>query len=81
MVTGDLIHDDSRGAYGHFCELLAGLQLPVYCVPGNHDVRALMREALDAPPFYYCESVEAGDWLIVGIDSCVRENSGPVFLC
>jgi Icc protein len=76
IVTGDLIHDDSPRAYGHFCELLAGLQLPVYCVPGNHDVRALMREALDAPPFHYCESVEAGDWLIAGIDSCVSGHAG-----
>jgi len=76
VVTGDLIQDDSAGAYEHFCQLLAGPQLPVYCVPGNHDIRALMREALAEPPFHYCESVEAGDWLITGIDSCVSGNAG-----
>jgi len=76
VVTGDLIHDDSPGAYEHFCQLLGGLQLPVYCVPGNHDVRALMLEALDEPPFHYCESVEAGSWLITGIDSCVSDHAG-----
>lgn len=76
VVTGDLIQDDSAGAYEHFCQLLAALQLPVYCVPGNHDVRALMRDALSEPPFYYCASVEAGDWLITGIDSCVTGHAG-----
>jgi len=76
VVTGDLIQDDSAAAYEHFCQLLAALQLPVYSVPGNHDVRTLMREALSEPPFFYCTSVEAGDWLITGIDSCVTGQAG-----
>lgn len=76
VVTGDLVQDDSVGAYEHFCQLLASLQLPVYCVPGNHDVRALMRDALAEPPFYYCASAAAGNWLITGIDSCVTDHAG-----
>jgi len=75
-VTGDLIQDDSAKAYDHFCELLGSLGLPVHCVPGNHDVRALMQEALAAPPFHYCASAEASDWLITGIDSCVTGKAG-----
>lgn len=76
IVTGDLIQDDSAGAYEHFCALLATLGLPVHCVPGNHDVRALMRDALNAPPFHYCESLESRNWLITGIDSCVSGQAG-----
>lgn len=76
MVTGDLIQDDSQQAYQHFQKLLGGLDLPVYCVPGNHDVRVLMRAALEDPPFYYCATVERGNWLIVGIDSCVDGQAG-----
>ena len=76
VVTGDLIQDDSADAYGHFRELLGELGLPVYCVPGNHDIRSLMQESLPEPPFHYCESVESGDWLIVGIDSCVAGEAG-----
>ena len=76
VVTGDLIQDDSAGAYEHFRKLLGELGLPVYCVPGNHDVRSLMQESLPAPPFHYCESVESGNWLIVGIDSCVTGTAG-----
>jgi Icc protein len=76
VVTGDLIQDDSAEAYEHFRRILSALQLSVYCVPGNHDVRALMRTALSDPPFYYCDSVEAGNWLITGIDSCVTGQAG-----
>jgi len=76
MATGDLIQDESLDAYANFCQQLKILDLPVYCVPGNHDVRPLMREALSGPPFHYCDSVEIGDWLIEGIDSCVGGEAG-----
>lgn len=76
VVTGDLIQDDSVEAYGHFRQLLTQLQLPVYCLPGNHDIRALMQKALAGPPFYYCESVERDGWLVVCIDSCVNDTAG-----
>ena len=76
LVTGDLIQDDSAGAYARFRELLAPLGLPVYCVPGNHDVRPLMKEALREPPFHYCEPIESGGWLIANIDSCEAGEVG-----
>ena len=28
------------------------------------------------PPFYYCESLKIGDWLVVGADSCRPEGAG-----
>lgn len=76
VVTGDLIQDDSAEAYGRFRELLEPLGLPIYCVPGNHDVRPFMEEALRSPPFHYCEPIEAGDWLIANIDSCETGEVG-----
>lgn len=76
LVTGDLIHDDSPEAYERFVELMASLDLPVYCLPGNHDVRDLMRSALDEAPFRYCESFESGNWLLVSLDSCVTGQAG-----
>lgn len=75
-VTGDLIQDDSSEAYDRFCAQLSPLGLPVYCVPGNHDIRALMQNALTNPQFHYCASVTFGDWLIAGIDSCVHDQAG-----
>ena len=76
IVTGDLIQDDSKEAYAHFRNLLEPLGLPVYCLPGNHDVRALMEKALGTEPFSYCASAEFGNWLITCIDSCVSGIAG-----
>lgn len=74
-MTGDVIQDDSREAYQRFRELLEPLNLPVLCVPGNHDIRDLMREALSASPFQYCGTLRRGNWLVVGIDSCVCDSA------
>jgi len=76
LVTGDLIQDDSAGAYERFRDLLLPLNLRVHCIPGNHDIRDLMRTVCRQPPFSYCAWEEIGNWLIVGIDSCVKDDAG-----
>jgi len=75
-VTGDIVHDDSALAYRHFCDLLGTLGLPVYTLPGNHDVRALMRVAMDAANFSYCEAYVDGNWALLPLDSCVDQRAG-----
>lgn len=75
-LTGDVIQDDSAGAYERCRELFTGMGLPILCVPGNHDVRALMRDALSDEPFLYCGTRELGGWLTVGIDSCITGRAG-----
>lgn len=77
-LTGDLIQDDSAGAYAHCRALLSGLQMPIHCVPGNHDVRSMMRDELPSPPFIYCGSAEFGNWLMVSIDSCSAGRAGGI---
>jgi 3',5'-cyclic-AMP phosphodiesterase len=72
QVTGDIIQDDTREAYVRFRETVEPIGLPVYCVPGNHDVRGMMREELQNEPFHYCSSLEVENWLIAGIDSSVE---------
>ena len=76
IVTGDIIQDDSAEAYDNFRELLLPLKLRTHCVPGNHDIRDLMRPVCCRPPFSYCAFEEIGDWLLVGIDSCIRGDAG-----
>lgn len=76
VATGDIIQDDSAAAYVRFRELLEPVGLPVYCIPGNHDVRHLMKAALSKPPFYYCATAALGNWLLVGVDSCREGDAG-----
>ena len=76
LVTGDLIQDDSAEAYDRFREFLLPLNMRVHCVPGNHDIRAHMQKICRVPPFSYCAYEEIGDWLLIGLDSCVKDNAG-----
>ena len=71
-MTGDAVQDDTRRAYERVRDMLAPAGLPVHCVPGNHDVRPLMREVLSQAPFQYGGSVTLGNWLVAGVDSCVE---------
>ncbi len=75
-MTGDLIQDDTREAYERFRDFLVPLGRPVHCVPGNHDVRYLMQEVLCDDPFRYCAAAEIGNWLVIGIDSCLAGEAG-----
>lgn len=75
-MTGDLIQDDTRAAYDNFRSQFGPLGLPVLCVPGNHDVRSFMRDAVSEPPFSYCGTHRQQRWLIVGIDSCKDGSAG-----
>jgi Icc protein len=74
-VTGDLIQDDTAEAYRRFCAELKTLRLPVYCVPGNHDIREMMLHELQQERFHYCDTVRLGPWMIIGIDSCKHDSA------
>lgn len=76
LITGDLIQDDSAEAYERFRELLLPLNMRMHCVPGNHDIRDLMRPVCSRPPFSYCAREEVGNWLLLGLDSCVHGEAG-----
>jgi len=76
LITGDLIHDDSAEAYDRFRELLLPLNMRMHCVPGNHDIRDLMRPICSRPPFSYCAKEDVRDWLLLGLDSCIKGDAG-----
>jgi Icc protein len=76
IASGDLVQDDSAAAYDRFRHALITLELPVLCVPGNHDVDVLMRQTCADPPFRYCAITEHDDWLLAGIDSCMSGETG-----
>ncbi len=76
LITGDLIQDDSAEAYTQFRQLMLPLNIRMHCIPGNHDVRDLMRPVCSRPPFSYCAWEEIGDWLLLGLDSCLQGDAG-----
>lgn len=75
-LTGDLVQDDTREAYRRVRDMFSSLQLPTYCVPGNHDDRSFMREELRPPIFHYCAASAHRNWIMVGVDSCLDGEAG-----
>jgi Icc protein len=70
LVTGDIVQDDPAG-YPHFRRLFGALEVPVLCIPGNHDEPQAMRRALAGPPFVLGGHVDLGRWRVVLLDSCL----------
>lgn len=68
LLTGDLVQDDPSG-YARVREVFGASNLPVYCIPGNHDEPGPMRAALAEPPFQVCGTAHVGAWLLVMLDS------------
>lgn len=48
LVTGDLVHDPVAKAHAALAALLQQLDVPVFCIPGNHDDPALMEQYLNS---------------------------------
>jgi Icc protein len=71
LATGDLVQDDP-GGYATFREVFDRLDVPIYCLPGNHDDLPAMREALAGAPYQMGGTVRKGSWQVVLLDSCIN---------
>jgi 3',5'-cyclic-AMP phosphodiesterase len=84
VITGDLVDRPSTDAYEHLRALLAPLEIPFVATAGNHDDRALMRQALPNQRYAMANgplnlATAAGPLDIVLIDSSVpRKDYGEV---
>ena len=76
VATGDIVHDEGLAAYKRFRSTLAGFDLPVLCVPGNHDDPTLMRDALEAAPFTVGGTFRLGSWSFVLLDTTIADEEG-----
>jgi Icc protein len=74
LVTGDLVQDDV-GGYKHFRRLFGALNLPILCVPGNHDEPHALRRELRGKPFVTEGHVDMDEWRVVLLDSSVPNTA------
>lgn len=75
LITGDCVQQATQESYARFRSLLAPLQLPCYCLPGNHDEPALMKTELNRDAVYYQRQIPAGNWQIILLDSSIPGNA------
>jgi len=69
LATGDIADDHSEEAYANFKRALSSYDVPVYCIPGNHDDPALMHRMLNSGRLQTCGSATFGAWGAVFIDT------------
>lgn len=79
LVTGDIAEDGRPATYRRFRQQMAALDVPVLCLPGNHEDRAAMTRVLSDPPLQLCGARRLPPWHIVMLDSHL-EGSDKGFL-
>jgi 3',5'-cyclic-AMP phosphodiesterase len=74
LVTGDLVQDDI-GGYKHIRRIFGALNLPILCLPGNHDEPEALHRELRGKPFITEGHVDMGAWRVVLLDSSVPNSA------
>lgn len=68
LLTGDLAQEEIPATYQRINELLNVFPLPVYAIPGNHDIPAMMAANLSGNVQLLPEVV-LGDWHLLFLDT------------
>ena len=76
LATGDLVHDGSLAAYQRSFSHLASFELPVYCLPGNHDELQALQESASRDAVHYVEDYTYGNWHFIFLDSTIPGEDG-----
>jgi Icc protein len=71
VLTGDLADDGSPMAYRALRQCLQGLEVPVYCLPGNHDDPETMAKALVGGEIHGTGSGSVGVWRCIFLNTYV----------
>jgi Icc protein len=76
LATGDLVHDGTSAAYRRVFAHLEAFNLPVYCLPGNHDEAGMLQRTIKGNLLHYTTHVQRGNWNLVFLDSCLPGSEG-----
>jgi len=72
LITGDLSEDASEASYQRLAGHIAELKVPVFALPGNHDLPGRMQHCFPQGPYlpYPGSAVQrAGNWQLLMLDS------------
>ena len=70
LATGDLVQDREEAAYENFLKILAQINQPIYCLPGNHDDPELMKKVFGkVANLHFNRQVQMKNWSILFLNS------------
>lgn len=76
IATGDLVHDASAAGYRRLAKEFETCQIPVYCLPGNHDKALVMNSCLEDHGVSTQKVLDRGRWRIILLDSTIPDQEG-----
>jgi len=76
LATGDLVHDATPAGYELASSEFARLQVPVYALPGNHDIPDVMLENLGNNGMTMPGVVDTEYWRLIMLDSVIPDAEG-----
>ncbi|MEF8792557.1 phosphodiesterase [Thiohalorhabdus sp.] len=69
LLTGDLVHEETAASYRRLAGHMGRLGMPVFCLPGNHEDKALLAQACQGGALRCDQRVFIGSWQILLLDS------------
>ncbi len=76
LITGDLTHDETAQGYVNLRAILEPLQIPVYVLPGNHDIPELMEQTLESKWISTRQQILLDTWQVIMLDTRVENSDG-----
>ncbi|RKZ34981.1 MAG: phosphodiesterase, partial [Gammaproteobacteria bacterium] len=71
LATGDLADDGSPQAYQRIATYLRQADIPICCLPGNHDDAVVMARRLTDLGINTLQTVNLDGWRLIPLDSTV----------
>ncbi len=76
VMTGDLVDDGSDAGYHALLELLSTLDVPIFCIPGNHDDPQRLRRNLSSANVSVTNVTSLDHWQFLFLDTHVPGSAG-----
>lgn len=76
LLTGDLAQEARPETYRRLRTYLQELEMPCYCLPGNHDAPGLIGEHLVGDNVFYRYGIVLDHWQIVCLNSTIPGDPG-----
>lgn len=74
LLTGDISQTGSRDSYTLFQSSINSVDLPIYCIPGNHDTPEFLQEVIPTCPNDSVSTIDLGPFSLILLDSRVQNE-------
>lgn len=72
LITGDLTHDETAAGYQQLRTIMDSLRVPVYILPGNHDLPSLINNNMLSTSISNQAHITLEHWHIIMLDTSIR---------